>query len=128
MSRIITRGVIVALWLCVAVPTLGHAATSDAWITTKAKMSLLTTEGVSATSVNVDTIDGRITLHGKVSSNEEKAKAESAVKGIDGVKEVRNLLQIVPPGREKPVKRADADVKRAVEQTLARDQSLKNSS
>ena len=67
-------------------------------------------------------------MHGKVSSNEEKAKAENAAKSIDGVREVRNLLQVVPPGRETAVKRADSDVKRAVEQTLARDQALKNSS
>src|SRR5438445_8364692 len=128
MTRLVTRGVVAALWLFVAAPNLGHAATSDAWITTKAKMALLTTEGVSGTSVNVDTIDGRVTLHGKVSSNEEKAKAENAAKSIDGVREVRNLLQVVPPGRETAVKRADSDVKRAVEQTLARDQALKNSS
>ena len=57
MTRLVTRGVVAALWLFVAAPNLGHAATSDAWITTKAKMALLTTEGVSGTSVNVDTYD-----------------------------------------------------------------------
>jgi hypothetical protein len=32
-----------------------QADTKDAWLTTKAKIALLTTDGVSATAVNVDT-------------------------------------------------------------------------
>ena len=68
------------------------AAQSDAWITTKAKMSLFTTDDVSATAINVDTLDGVVTLHGKVATKAEKAKAEDAVKRLDGVKSVRNLL------------------------------------
>jgi len=55
-------------------------AASDAWITTKSKMALLTTAGVSSNAVNVDTVDGVVTLHGKVGTAEEKAKAEAEVK------------------------------------------------
>src|SRR5215813_12126765 len=79
------------------------AAPPDAWITTKAKMALLTTEGVSAMAVNIDTIDGQVTLHGKVASAAEKAKAEDAVKRIDGVRGVRNLLQVVSEQHERRV-------------------------
>jgi osmotically-inducible protein OsmY len=39
-------------------------AASDAWITTKVKMSLLTTAEVPALRINVDTYDGRVTLQG----------------------------------------------------------------
>ena len=53
-----------------------HASMPDSWITTKTKMALATTDGVSATQVHVDTVDGRVTLHGKVDSEAEKAKAE----------------------------------------------------
>jgi len=42
------------------------AATPDAWITTKTKLALLTTEGVSGTAIHVDTVLGRVTLYGKV--------------------------------------------------------------
>src|SRR5262245_59243711 len=73
-----------------------QAATSDAWITAKSKIALMTTKGVSSTAVNVDTVDGVVTLHGKVNSTDEKARAEAEVKKIDGVREVRNLLQVVP--------------------------------
>ena len=34
------------------------AATPDAWITTKAKMALLTTADVPGTAINVDTVNG----------------------------------------------------------------------
>ena len=93
--------VVVALALAAPV----SAATPDAWITTKTKLSLLTTEGVRGTAIHVDTILGKVTLHGKVRSAEEKAKAEGIAKKIDGVVEVRNLLQIVTPPREKVVQR-----------------------
>src|SRR6187397_118865 len=94
------------LGACVALMAVGtaYATTSDAWITTKAKMALLTTEGVSATAVNVDTVNGLVTLHGKVSSEAEKQKAEQVARGIDGVTNVRNLLQVVSAKRDDSVK------------------------
>jgi len=104
------------------------AATPDAWITTKTKLSLLTTEGVSGTAIHVDTILGKVTLHGKVRTAEEKAKAESIAKKIDGVLEVRNVLQIVTPQREKAVQLSDDALKQRIEKELQADSSLKDSS
>ena len=66
--------------VAVALASPARAATPDAWITTKTKLALLTTEGVSGTAIHVDTILGKVTLHGKVRSAEEKAKAESIAK------------------------------------------------
>ena len=128
MKRVITRAALAAALFCVTAPAIAVAAVSDAWITTKAKMALLTTEDVGGTAINVDTTDGRVTLHGKVSSATEKTKAESAVKEIDGVKEVRNLLQVVPAKHEPAAKKTDASLKDAVEQALKRDKSLADSS
>lgn len=104
-----------------------NAAPKDAWITTKAKLALLTTEGVSGTAISVDTIDSRITLHGKVTSDAEKQKAESVVGQIDGVTGVRNLLQVVPAPKENAVKASDDQIKRKVDQALAKDKSLSDS-
>ncbi len=127
MKRTMTIGALAALLLLTTTPRLGHAAASDAWITTKAKMTLLTNEGVSGTGINVDTTDGRVTLHGKVRTEDEKTNAETAVKAIDGVREVRNLLQVVPERREERAKRSDADVKTAVKRALDADKSLRDS-
>ena len=68
---------VLAVVVSVALAAPARAATPDAWITTKTKLSLLTTEGVSGTAFHVDTILGKVTLHGKVRSAAEKAKAEA---------------------------------------------------
>lgn len=61
-------------------PQAARAARPDSWVKVKAKTALLTTEGVHGTAINVDTVDGRMTLHGKVCSQDEKAKTDGAVK------------------------------------------------
>ncbi len=112
---------------------LGSAAVAadampDAWITTKAKLALLTTEGVSATNVNVDTVDGRVTLHGTVDSAAEKAKAERIARSIEGARDVRNLLQVVKPTAQKEMAVSDADLKTRVSDALKKDAGLAASS
>ena len=108
--------------------TSAMAAPPDAWITAKTKMALMTTEGVSGTAINVDTVDGNVTLHGKVSSAAEKAKAEAEAKKIDGVRQVRNLLQVVPQSAEKVVKASDSEIKDRVQKALKDDPKLQSSS
>ena len=100
----------------------------DAWVTTKVKMSLLTSEGVSARNVQVDTIDGRVTLHGSVPTAAEKARAEEVASKIDGAREVRNLLQVVPPRQEPKLERSDAQLKKDVNAGLKADPALADSS
>lgn len=113
--------------LAVMVPEEGFAAVDDAWITAKTKMALLTTDGAPATDVNVDTIDGRVTLHGKVSTEQEKAKVGEIAKRIDGVREVRNLLQVVPNRTRDAVEAKDEDVQKRVVQALADSPQLEGS-
>jgi osmotically-inducible protein OsmY len=103
------------------------AATPDAWITTKAKLALLTTEGVSGTAIHVDTVLGRVALHGKVPSAGEKAQAESVAQKIEGVQSVRNLLQVVAPQHVKAVQVADDALKARIEKALQADPSLQDS-
>jgi osmotically-inducible protein OsmY len=76
---------------------------SDAAVTAKVKANLLADPEVAALHIDVDTIDGRVTLSGKVSSQEEKAEAEKLANLTDGVKQVDNRIQVAgqapPPGR-----------------------------
>jgi hyperosmotically inducible periplasmic protein len=120
------RGLVIGVALGFLAATAAVAATSDPWITTKAKLSLLTSKDVHATSVNVDTVDGKVTLHGKVETTEEKTKAEDVVKQIDGVASVHNLLQVVPPSKEKQVAASDDQIKDHVKQALRRDKTLED--
>lgn len=108
--------------------TSAMAASSDPWITAKTKLALLTTDDLRATAINVDTVDGTVTLHGKVPSTAEKAKAEVEAKKIDGVKEVRNLLQVVPDSAAKIVKSSDSEITDRVQKALKDDSQLKESS
>jgi osmotically-inducible protein OsmY len=78
--------------------------------------------------VSVDTVNQQVTLHGKVRSAEEKAKAEAVVKTITGVQGVRNLLEVVAPRHEEAVQRSDDDIKKHVAKALKTDAALKDSS
>ena len=121
----LTRGALLAaLVLGLAGPAM--AVGGDTWITTKAKIALMTEDNVRARDVNVDTENGNVTIHGKVRTEAEKAKAESVVKQIDGVKTVRNLLQVVPETRRESVKAADGEIKSKVEAAIKQDAALKD--
>ncbi len=75
----------------------------DGWITTKATIALATSGFVSAWDVRVDTTDGRVTLSGIVDSEITKEDAQTIVGTVEGVHQVNNLLQVVPPSeREVP--------------------------
>ncbi len=121
---IVAAGALAALcWL----DAVAIAAQPDAWITTKAKMTLLTSEGLSATGVNVDTVDGRVTLHGKVRSEAEKKQAGGLVAKIDGVTDVRNLLQVVAARNEKKVAASDDQIATQVRDAFKKDRTLASS-
>jgi hyperosmotically inducible protein len=99
-------------------------ASDDTWITTKARIALMTTDGAGRNAVKVDTEHGKVTIHGTVESEAVKEKAEATVRGVGGVTGVKNLLQVVKPSRQESVKAADKDVKDAVEHTLKADERL----
>jgi osmotically-inducible protein OsmY len=57
-------------------------------------------------------------LRGKVGTAAENAKAEATIRQLDGVKGVKNLLQVVPADQKKMVDAKDSDVKDRVEASL----------
>jgi hyperosmotically inducible protein len=133
-SKMLTRqGHAIALAAVLAIASAGWASPSsaaqapDAWITTKVKMALLVAEDVSATAVRVDTIDGKVTLYGTVSSADEKARAERAAQGVKGVHEIRNLLQVVEKPRQESAAVADEALSAEVEKRLDADPALRDS-
>jgi hyperosmotically inducible protein len=102
-------------------------AAPDAWLTTKVKLALLTADGVPATAINVDTIDGRVSLHGSVPTQVEKARAESVAAGVQGVKSVRNLLTLDAKPEPKRAAVADDALKAHVSDALRQDAVLADS-
>ncbi len=102
-------------------------AQQDAWITMKTKIALMTADNVSTSDLNVDTVGGAVTLHGKVETAAEKANAETVAKSIDGVKSVQNLLQVVPASTEERTEVNDKDVEDRVKNAFKADAMLKDS-
>lgn len=73
-------------------------ATADATTTTKIKAKLAADRELSVWAINVSTTDGRVTLAGKVASEEHLARAMTLALETDGVVDVTANLK-VEPGR-----------------------------
>src|ERR1043166_5996148 len=76
--------------------TIGQSL-EDAWIHTKVVAKLIGDSKTPERKINVDVVDGAVTLRGDVETAEAKAEAERVAKETDGGKKVTNQLKIVPP-------------------------------
>ena len=71
----------------------------DTTITTRVKTAMLNDPAVGGLRIDVDTFKGAVTLSGRVKSQGEKDQAITLARGIDGVTEVKDALQIIPEGQ-----------------------------
>ena len=74
----------------------------DAGVTTRVKAKLMADPEVNAFHIDVDTVDGRVTLNGKVATELQRQEAEQLASRTQGVSSVVNLIQVagkdaVPP-------------------------------
>jgi hyperosmotically inducible periplasmic protein len=99
---------------------------SDSWMTSKTKIALFSDDRVKGRQVHVETKDGVVYLRGKVDSSEAKAAATDVAKGIDGVKNVKNELQVVAPSTRAAVEADDKQIYKNVEQRFKQDPQLKS--
>jgi hyperosmotically inducible periplasmic protein len=100
-------------------------AVSDSWVTSKAKIALFADDRVAGKDVRVETVNGQIFLRGKIDSEEAKTAAAEIAKGIEGVKSVKNDLQVVAPTARKAVQANDKEITKAVERRFDKDANLK---
>jgi hyperosmotically inducible protein len=70
------------------------AATGDAAITAKVKTKLLADPEVGGLKINVDTLDGKVTLTGTAESAAQKTEAGKLAKNTEGVSSVDNQITI----------------------------------
>jgi len=75
---------------------------NDAGITARVKAKLIADPEVAAVRIDVDTVNGRVTLNGKVSTEDQKAEAEKLARHTDGVVDVVNLIQVGPASPPPP--------------------------
>ena len=128
MRKMIWNSLIAAAGVAaLAAPVLADQP-EDAYITAKVKMELMTADGVNPLHINVDTMDGVVTLHGKVESAAAKATAEKEARTVKGVKDVRDMLAVVPQQAKDQVAASDDQIQKRVEKIIEQDAALANSS
>ena len=66
----------------------------DSVITTKVKAELLRAQATKSLKISVKTLDGVVNLSGSVESTEQMDSALRIVRGIKGVVDVKNNLQL----------------------------------
>lgn len=98
---------------------------TDSWVTSKTKIALFADERVKGSQVSVDTTKGVVHLRGKVDSAEAKSAAGEITQGVEGVKSVKNDLQVVAPTARKAVDASDSDIAKAVGTRLSKNTQLK---
>jgi hyperosmotically inducible protein len=98
----------------------------DSWVTAKTKIALFADARVKGRQVNVETKKGLVMIRGKVDSDEAKKAAEEIAKMVDGVKSVKNELQVVAPSKREAVEEKDDAITARVKKQIAKESKLKN--
>ncbi len=130
-SRMILCAVIlVGATLIAAPPTAAGTAKektpiTDSWLTAKTKIALFADARVKGRQINVETKDGLVMIRGKVDSDEAKNAAEEIAKLVDGVKSVKNELQVVVPSMREAVEYKDNVITARVKEDIAKNPRLK---
>ena len=70
----------------------------DAAITTKIKSAMIAEPELKALQVNVDTVNGNVTLSGVVDSQQNLERAQQIAQTVDGVRAVENRLTVKSSG------------------------------
>ena len=98
---------------------------TDTWLTAKSKIALFADSRVKGRQIEVETMKGVVILRGKVDSDEAKQAAAEISKGVDGVKSVKNELQVVAPSKRDAVEEKDETITAHVKEHMAKDAHLK---
>ena len=98
---------------------------NDTWLTAKTKIALAADGRVKGRQIDVETTKGQVMLRGKVDSDSAKQAAEDITKGLDGVKTVKNDLEVVAPSTREAVEDKDDAITKRVKEHIAMDSQLK---
>ena len=99
---------------------------NDTWLTAKTKIALAADGRVKGRQIDVETTQGVVMLRGKVDSDAAKHAAGDITKLLDGVKSVKNDLQVVAPSKREAVEEKDEAITARVKEHFAKDAHLKH--
>ncbi|HWH38548.1 MAG TPA: BON domain-containing protein [Usitatibacter sp.] len=80
--------------LSVETPAVKKSTLADAGITASIKADFLKDPDLSVLKIDVDTVDGVVTLNGLAGNAAARIRAERMAQAVKGVKEVRNFLTL----------------------------------
>ena len=122
-------GTALTVLLSALVPLLAAEAAprSDVAIAKDANLALRAAKGLDGSAILLDAESGTVILRGSVPSDKARAVATDAVRGVPGVAEVRDELNVLTPAVERAMRRSDAVLKRDIERGLKADQTLRYS-
>jgi osmotically-inducible protein OsmY len=103
-----------------------QSAITDTWLTAKSKIALFADARVKGRQIDIKTKHGIVMLRGKVDTDAARQAAEEIVKGLDGVKSVKNELQVVAQSEREVVEEKDEAITAHVKERFAKDPHLKN--
>jgi hyperosmotically inducible protein len=97
---------------------------NDSWLTSKTKIALFADARVKGSEINVETTKGTVMIRGTVDTDAAKQAAGRIAKGIDGVKSVKNELQVVAPSKREATDDKDGAITTRVKAQIAKDSNL----
>jgi hyperosmotically inducible protein len=99
-----TLGILTALMITLAtagaMTSAAQQPVKDGWITMKIHSMFVPEDALEGSNIDVNTVDGVVTLSGTVTTEAGKARALAIAKGTDGAKSVVDKLRIGAAERE----------------------------
>lgn len=99
---------------------------TDEWLTVKIQTALYSDMRFMGRGLAVDTVQGVVTLRGKVDSDQSKAAAATIARSVPGIRDVRNELHVVPSDQREQVDTRDDEIGRLLTGRFKQDPELKD--
>jgi hypothetical protein len=100
MSAARNRRIALMIAFFVAMPLMigcgKGAPLNDATLTTRVKTAILNDPAVGKLPIDVDAVNGVVTLSGRVTTEAQRDRAVELARSVNGVIDVKDTLQIVP--------------------------------
>src|SRR5271170_4024655 len=114
MKKLKVSGITLALLVAGVCAGCSMTAAKSPDVTDSLRKSL-DQAGLRDVTVSQDRDKGIVTLGGQVTSDGDKAQAETLAKTLAGTQVVANQIAVIPPGLEKDAKEVNSDLDEGIE-------------
>ena len=117
MNKFRLTATILTLFSAVAMAACSETSAKSPDVSASIRTSL-DRAGLKDVSVSEDTDKGVVPLGGHVTSNTDKAQAETVAKSLAGAQVVADQIAVIPVGSEKEAKAVNSDLDEGIEKNL----------